>query len=102
MNTAFPFGFPFATGFYLVCYVLTMVLHVFFMNYVLAGSAYVATTRVFARRGEPGTTKTAYHVLLDWLPFSLSAAITAGVAPLLFLQVLYQHGFYTEIGRAHV
>jgi len=31
----------------------------------------------------------------QWLPFVLSAAITAGVAPLLFLQILYQREFYT-------
>jgi hypothetical protein len=34
-------------------------------------------------------------VLRDWLPFALGAAITAGVAPLLFVQVLYKHSFYT-------
>jgi hypothetical protein len=33
--------------------------------------------------------------LRQWLPFVLSAAITAGVAPLLFLQILYQREFYT-------
>jgi hypothetical protein len=35
------------------------------------------------------------RVLRDWMPFILSAAITAGVAPLLFIQVLYQQRFYT-------
>ena len=33
--------------------------------------------------------------LRDWLPFVLSAAITAGIAPLLFVQILYQRAFYT-------
>src|SRR5262249_6639789 len=31
----------------------------------------------------------------DWLPFMLGAGITAGVGPLLFLQLLYQRRFYT-------
>jgi len=34
-------------------------------------------------------------LLRDWMPFAISAAITAGVAPLLFIQILYQHRFYT-------
>jgi hypothetical protein len=35
------------------------------------------------------------RVLRDWLPFGLGAAITAGVAPLLFVQILYKENFYT-------
>src|SRR6185436_18463157 len=31
----------------------------------------------------------------DWLPFALGAGITAGVGPLLFIQLLYQRRFYT-------
>ena len=31
----------------------------------------------------------------DWLPFALGLAITAGVAPLLFVQILYKKSFYT-------
>ena len=34
-------------------------------------------------------------VLRDWMPAMLGLAITAGVAPLLFLQVLYRRPFYT-------
>jgi hypothetical protein len=33
--------------------------------------------------------------LRDWMPFVLSAAITAGVAPLLFIQIVYQYQFYS-------
>ncbi len=35
------------------------------------------------------------NVVRDWLPAMLGMAITAGVAPLLFLQVLYKREFYT-------
>lgn len=93
MDTLFPFGFPFATGFYLALYVLTLVLHVAFMNYVLAGSAWLGVRSLVARRGtERGPLES---LLREWLPFMLSLAITAGVAPLLFLQILYQKEFYT-------
>jgi len=34
-------------------------------------------------------------ILRDWLPFAVSAAITAGVAPLLFVQIVYPQNFYT-------
>jgi hypothetical protein len=80
-------------------------LHQAFMHYVLAGSLYVAWTICF-----PGTSKSITSpvtelaprseqplaaVLRDWMPFLLSAAITAGVAPLLFIQIVYQRQFYS-------
>ena len=34
-------------------------------------------------------------VVCDWLPAILGLAITAGIAPLLFVQILYKHQFYT-------
>jgi hypothetical protein len=34
-------------------------------------------------------------ILRDWMPFALGATITAGVAPLLFIQILYKQSFYT-------
>jgi hypothetical protein len=34
-------------------------------------------------------------MLKNLLPFMLGLGITAGVAPLLFLQLLYQHRFYS-------
>ena len=42
MERMFPLGFPLATGFYLSFYVLTLAIHVLFMNYVLAGTGYLA------------------------------------------------------------
>ncbi len=38
MDRMFPFGFESHLSFYLVVYVLTLVVHVFLMAYVLAGS----------------------------------------------------------------
>ncbi len=92
MDAPFPFGFPGPTAFYLATFVLTLVSHVVFMNYVLAGTG-VLFVRLFREKKE-GPDVIA-ELLRDWLPFALSAAITAGIAPLLFIQILYKKAFYT-------
>lgn len=91
MDSAFPFGFPQPTAFYFTLYVGTLVVHVLFMSYVLAGTAYLAVRGLFRH----GADSPLSAVLRDWMPFMLSAAITAGIAPLLFVQILYPHRFYT-------
>jgi hypothetical protein len=88
----FPFNQPGATAFYLTLYLATFVLHLLPMAYVLAGAA-VLLVRTLAG-GKPADDPLVEH-FRQWLPFVLSAAITAGVAPLLFLQILYQREFYT-------
>lgn len=100
MNTLFPLGFPLPTALYLTLYVATLVIHVLLMNYVLAGIVYVtgralqrATWSAARRSAQPPTALAA--LLRDWLPFALGAAITAGVAPLLFVQLLYKLNFYS-------
>lgn len=95
MNAPFPFGFPFSTALYLVLYVGTLALHVVLMNYVIAGAASLAWSDVFRRDGESAPRGPLAAVLADWMPFALGGAITAGVAPLLFVQVLYRQQFYT-------
>ena len=102
MDHVFPFGFPFPTAWYLTLYVVTLSVHVVFMNYILAGSGYLAIASLFGmffRKGEATVDSESaspiFVIVRDWLPFALSAAITAGVAPLLFLQILYQENFYT-------
>jgi hypothetical protein len=74
---------------WLALYLLTFALHAVFVSYVAAGTAYtlLATLR---GRADPIAARTR-----DWLPFMLGAGITAGVAPLLFIQLLYQRRFYT-------
>lgn len=92
----FPFDLPHATAFYLVLYLATLLIHVAFMNYVLAGTAYLAAYAV--RHGRHPADQSRHPLagpLREWMPFMLSAAITAGIAPLLFLQILYQRQFYT-------
>lgn len=92
MNCVFPCGFPGPTAFYLAMYVGTLILHVIFMNYVLAGTAALVVT---ARSRADGGMLGISDVLRDWMPFALSLAITAAIAPLLFLQILYKANFYS-------
>jgi len=93
MNGVFPLGFPAPTALYLTLYVVTLALHVLFMNYLLAGSFYLAVSAL-AGRG-PAKEGGLRYLIADALPFSAGLTITAGVAPLLFLQILYKHRFYT-------
>lgn len=88
----FPFGFPPATQLYLILYVVTLLGHVVFMNYVLAGVILLALRSFLSKRENLSDIS---KVLIDWLPAALSMAITFGVAPLLFVQVLYRQNFYT-------
>lgn len=72
---------------------LTFVLHVIFMNFVLGGTMIVAINDWLF-----GSTRKIAHanaLILKIMPVTLSLAITMGVAPLLFTQVLYGQFFYT-------
>jgi hypothetical protein len=75
-------------------YLATLLLHAVFMSYVLAGSLLVAGAKISALVSGKAS-GALQQILVDWLPFALSAAITAGIAPLLFVQILYQEEFYT-------
>src|SRR5688572_12456208 len=92
----FPFDQPPATALYLSLYLLTLVLHVLSMNYVLAGQSYLAVVGVLeVVRGPLRSQEAPAAKLRDWSPFALGVTITAGVAPLLFVQILYKRPFYT-------
>jgi hypothetical protein len=69
----------------LALYIATLALHAVFVSYVVVGTAYV-----LLRRND-----SLADVVRDRLPFMLGCGITAGVAPLLFVQLLHQHRFYT-------
>jgi hypothetical protein len=76
-------------GVWLALYVLTFALHAAFVGYVVTGTGY-AFVQALRGREDPTAAR-----IRDRLPFMLGCAITAGVAPLLFLQLLYQRRFYT-------
>lgn len=95
---AFPAGIPAPSIWYLLLYALTMLLHAAFMSYVLCGAVVLALAGVRSRlgsHGSDGALASCAHVLKDWLPAAISGAITAGIAPLLFVQILYQQEYYT-------
>lgn len=73
----------------LALYVATLALHAVFIGYVVAGTAYSLVQAL--RRPDDALAAT----VRDRLPFMLGAGITAGVAPLLFIQLLHQQRFYT-------
>ncbi len=100
MNAIFPFGYESTTAWYLVLYLGTLLMHLILMSYVIAGSAWLANSRlrIWSSPAQPikeRSTITIVDILTDWMPFALGGAITAGVAPLLFVQILYQEKFYT-------
>ena len=74
---------------WLALYLGTFALHAVFISYVLAGTGY-ALVQSLRNADDPIAAG-----VRDRLPFMLGCGITAGVAPLLFLQLLYQRRFYT-------
>ena len=74
---------------WLALYLLTFALHAVFVSYVLAGTGY-ALVQALRKADDPIAARVRDH-----LPFMLGCGITAGVAPLLFVQLVYQRRFYT-------
>jgi len=74
---------------WLALYLVTFALHAIFVGYVAAGTGY-ALVAAIRRSADPIAARAR-----DWLPFMLGAGITAGIGPLLFVQLLYQRRFYT-------
>ncbi|MFB3855169.1 MAG: hypothetical protein ACE148_15285 [Vicinamibacterales bacterium] len=76
--------------------VVTFLLHVLPMNFALGGSIMGAVARLRARDG----LHPHHAALASWigkaLPIVMAAAVTAGVAALLFLQALFGRLFFTS------
>jgi hypothetical protein len=73
--------------------VVTFFIHVLFMNVALGGSVIGALHGLLARGPEaPG--RSLLRMVLGLLSPAISFTITTGVAPLLFVQVLYAQTFY--------
>lgn len=89
MNPFFPVNLPAPTAVYLALLILTWAMHYVLVSTVVAGSAYLALNEIF-RRGDRALADPIARICRDWMPAALGVAITAGVAPLLVAQVIYQ------------
>lgn len=89
-----PLGLPAPAWLFEFLMILTLLLHVLFMNFVLGGTvlASVLDALTLARRGNHNHT---VRVIWHMMPVAISFTVTTGVAPLLFVQVLFGQFFYT-------
>jgi hypothetical protein len=75
---------------------LTFFLHLIPMNLVLGGSIIGAVARVRGRRPDRPHEAELAHIIAKAMPVLISAAVTLGVAALLFLQALYGRMFFAS------
>jgi hypothetical protein len=73
---------------------LTLTLHLLMINVVLGGSLITLFGRLSGREEIPAPGLP--DVVAGKIPGTLAVAVTFGVAPLLFVQVLYGHFFYSS------
>jgi hypothetical protein len=90
-----PDAIPAPWGWFRVLLLLTFLVHVLFMNMVVGG-AVIAVVRGITGTSAPGHVDPPLKDLSTKLPALLALAVNFGVAPLLFLQVIYGHFFYTS------
>lgn len=90
-----PSGMPGPPWLFHVLLVFTFFLHMLFMNLTLGGTflAWISSLRSGGRPDDPNAVLAGRVTAVNG--FAISLAITTGVAPLLFVQVLYQQFFYT-------
>lgn len=74
--------------------VLTFFLHILFMNLTLGGTFLAAVAQVFSGGKEGDHRSILAARLMGVNNYGISLTITTGVAPLLFVQVLYHQYFY--------
>jgi len=75
-----------------VLLIVTFLIHLWMMN-VMLGTGIIALVRHFDKKEQSGNLS---QTIASHLPFTIAFTINFGVAPLLFLQVLYGHLIYTS------
>jgi hypothetical protein len=91
-----PLPLPAPVGLLWALLQVTFLLHLIAMNVVLGGSLLALHWR-FSRRTEGASHRAALLAFFARaLPVAVAAAVTLGVAPLLFVQVLYGRLFFTS------
>jgi len=73
---------------------LTFVLHILLMNFMFGGGLIAAVTGFF--RGKNAHNARLFGDITPKIPSLLAATVTLGIAPLLFVQVLFGQFFYTS------
>lgn len=89
-----PVGLPAPPALFVFLQLLTVLLHLLFMNFVLGGSVLALGLNVAALAGRREAHPIA-NLIHQAMPPMISMAVTMGVAPLLFVQVLYGPFFYS-------
>lgn len=74
--------------------VLTFILHILAVNIVVGGCLITLFARLFGKSGGPENT--IHGSLAGKIPTLFAVSVTLGVAPLLFVQVLYGHLIYSS------
>jgi hypothetical protein len=75
-----------------VLLLVTFLIHIWMMN-IMLGTGIIALMRHFDKNQASSNLS---HTIASHLPFTIAFTINFGVAPLLFLQVLYGHLIYTS------
>ncbi len=76
--------------------ILTFVLHILAMNVTLGGTIIAAASDLWGRRRGSERHRRLAGDIFRMLPIAVALTVTLGVAPLLFIQVLYGQLFYTS------
>ena len=87
-----PDAIPVHWGWFKFFLILTFFLHLLFMNTML-GIAIIALARSLS---DVGRTEAVNREISQKLPYTIAFAVNMGVAPLLFIQVLYGQFIYTS------
>lgn len=91
-----PMALPAAVWLLQLLLVFTFILHLFFMNVVLGGGPVWLWANWRARRSRTRDYEVLAQAIGRVLPVATAFAITTGVAPLLFTQLVYGQLFYTS------
>ena len=86
-----PDALPVPWGWFQLFLLLTFFFHILLMN-VMFGTAFIALANHFRR----GVSIPCTETVSASLPFTIAFTVNFGVAPLLFIQVLYGHLIYTS------
>jgi hypothetical protein len=88
-----PTPLPAPAWLFQVLLLLTFFIHILFLNVTLGG-AVIGTVHGLLAKGPEAPGRRLGRLLVSLLPASVSFTVTTGVAPLLFVQLLYGQVFY--------